>query len=101
MVFSAGCHAGYNLLDDDGIPGLTQGLDWPEAMAKQRATLIGGTGYQYGDTDFLAYSAKLYALLAEQLRSGTGAVPLGQALVNAKQNYLAGVRTSRESTRRH
>ena len=90
LVISAGCHAGYNLLDADSVPGLTQGLpDWPEAMAKQRATLIAGTGYQYADTDFLAYSAKLYSLLASQLRSGTGAVPLGQALVNAKQDYLA------------
>ena len=92
LVISAGCHAGYNLLDADGVPGLTQGRpDWPEAMAKQRATLIAGTGYQYADTDFLAYSAKLYSLLASQLRSGTGAVPLGQALVNAKQDYLAGL----------
>ena len=91
LVISAGCHAGYNLLDADGVPGLTQGLDWPEAMARQRATLIAGTGYQYADTDFLAYSAKLYSLLATQLRNGTGAVPLGQALVNAKQDYLAGV----------
>ncbi len=91
LVISAGCHAGYNLLDADGVPGLTQGLDWPEAMAKQRATFISGTGYQYADTDFLAYSAKLYALLASQLRNGSGPVSLGQALVNAKQDYLAGV----------
>jgi hypothetical protein len=92
LVISAGCHAGYNLLEADAVPGLTQGLpDWPQAMAKQRATLIAGTGYQYADTDFLAYSAKLYSLLASQLRQGIGAVPLGQALVNAKQDYLAGV----------
>ncbi len=91
LVISAGCHSGYNLLDADGVPGLTNGLDWPEAMARQRATFIGGTGYQYADTDFLAYSAKLYALLASQLRSGSGAVPLGKALVDAKQDYLAGV----------
>ncbi len=92
LVISAGCHAGYNLFDADAVPGLTQGVaDWPEAMARQRATLIAGTGYQYADTDFLAYSAKLYALLASQLRQGTGAVPLGEALVNAKQDYLASV----------
>ena len=91
LVISAGCHAGYNLLDADGIPGVTLGLDWPEEMAKQGATFIGGTGYQYADTDFLAYSAKLYALLATQLRGGTGAVPIGPALVNAKQTYLADV----------
>ncbi|MEP7202423.1 MAG: Ig-like domain-containing protein [Ilumatobacteraceae bacterium] len=91
LVISAGCHAGFNLVDSDGVPGLSDGLDWPEAMARQRATFISGTGYQYADTDFLAYSAKLYALLATELRNGTGAVPLGQALVNAKQAYLAGV----------
>ena len=91
LVISAGRHAGYNLLDADGIPDVTLGLDWPEEMAKQGATFIGGTGYQYADTDFLAYSAKLYALLATQLRGGTGAVPIGPALVSAKQTYLAGV----------
>ncbi len=93
LVISAGCHSGYNLLDADGVPGLTLGLDWAEEMAKQRATFVGGTGYQYADTDFLAYSAKLYTLLAGQLRSGSGAVALGQALVNAKQAYLAGIST--------
>ncbi|MEA3184216.1 MAG: hypothetical protein QOJ74_693, partial [Ilumatobacteraceae bacterium] len=91
LVISAGCHAGYNLIDGDGVPGVTLGLDWAEEMAKQRATFIGGTGYQYADTDFLAYSAKLYTLLASELRKGSGPVALGPALVNAKQSYLAGV----------
>jgi hypothetical protein len=91
LVFSAGCHSGYNLLDSDGVPNLTLGLDWAEAMAKQGATFIGGTGYQYADTDFLAYSAKIYALLSDQLRSGSGAVSVGQALVKAKQAYLASI----------
>jgi len=95
LVFSAGCHSGYSLTDTDGIPGLTQGLDWTQAMAQQGATLIAGTGYQYADTDFLAYSAKLYAQFAEQLRAGTAGTPvqIGQALVQAKQDYLAGVGT--------
>ena len=39
----------------------------------------------------MAYSAKLYTLLANQLRSGSGPVAIGPALVNAKQAYLAGV----------
>ena len=38
------------------------------------ATLIAGTGYQYGDTDFLEYSERLYADFAHQLRLGTGPV---------------------------
>ena len=33
-------------------------------MAQQKALLIGGTGYQYGDTDFLEYSERLYLDIA-------------------------------------
>ena len=90
LIFSAGCHSGYTVVDADGVPGVTVGLDWTEAFAKQGATLIAGTGYQYGDTDFLEYSEKLYADFARQLRIGTGAVPVGRALLQAKQNYLNG-----------
>ena len=31
---------------------------------------VAGTGYQYGDTDFLEYSERLYADFAQQLRTG-------------------------------
>ncbi len=88
LIFSAGCHSGYTIVDEDGVPGVTDGLDWTEAFAKKGATLIAGTGYQYGDTDFLEYSERLYAEFAHQLRLGTGAVPVGQALAQAKQKYL-------------
>ena len=54
LVFSAGCHSGYNLVDGDGVPGLTLGLDWAQEMAQQKAILVAGTGYQYADTNFLA-----------------------------------------------
>ena len=90
LIFSAGCHSGYTVVDADGVPGVTVGLDWTEAFAKQGATLIAGTGYQYGDTDFLEYSEKLYADFARQLRVGSAPVPIGQALLQAKQNYLNG-----------
>ncbi|MDT4922332.1 MAG: large repetitive protein [Pseudonocardiales bacterium] len=90
VVFSAGCHSGYNIVDTDGIPGVTVGLDWTQAFAQKGATLIAGTGYQYGDTDFVKYSVQLYADFAHQLRLGQGAVPVGSALVQAKQQYLAG-----------
>ena len=63
IVFSAGCHSGYNIVDSDAVPGVTQTLDWAEAFAQKQATLIAGTGYQYGDTNFLAYSEQLYAEL--------------------------------------
>ncbi len=89
LVFSAGCHAGYNIVDDDIVEGLTLPLDWTQAFAQKGATLIAGTGYQYGDTDFIEYSERLYLLFARQLRTGNGAVSVGEALVKAKQHYLS------------
>ncbi|MSZ76269.1 MAG: hypothetical protein F2667_04080, partial [Actinobacteria bacterium] len=89
LVISAGCHSGYNIVDGEGVRGLTLGLDWAQLMAQQGATLVAGTGYQYGDTDFVEYSERLYADFAAQLRVGTGPVPLGEALLRAKQDYLA------------
>ncbi len=89
IVFSAGCHSGYNIVDTDAIPGVTQTLDWTQAFAQKQATLIAGTGYQYGDTDFIEYSERLYRNFARQLLPGTGPVPIGEALVKAKLEYLA------------
>jgi YVTN family beta-propeller protein len=89
IVFSAGCHAGYNLVDSDAIPGVTLPLDWAQVFARKKATLIAGTGYQYGDTDFIEYSDQIYLNFARELRAGTGAVAVGAALVAAKLDYLA------------
>jgi hypothetical protein len=61
-----------------------------EAFARKRATLVAGTGYQYGDTDFLEYSERLYLEFRQGSARRHGAVPVGQALVDAKQQYLAG-----------
>ena len=89
IIFSAGCHSGYNIVDADGIPYVTLEPDWAQAFAQRGATLIAGTGYQYGDTDFLKYSERLYLAFSQQLRTGSGAVPVGKALVAAKQAYLS------------
>jgi len=89
IVFSPGCHSGYNIVDSDSLAGVTQPLDWVQAFAAKGASVIAGTGYQYGDTDFLAYSLRLYADFAHQLRVGSGPVGLGKALLAAKQQYLA------------
>jgi YVTN family beta-propeller protein len=88
LVFSAGCHSGYNIVNGDAVPNVTLTLDWPEEFAQKQATLIGGTGYQYGDTDFIAYSEQIYASFAHLLRQGSGPVPIGEALLQAKQDYL-------------
>ncbi|HLI50367.1 MAG TPA: right-handed parallel beta-helix repeat-containing protein, partial [Thermomicrobiaceae bacterium] len=91
IIISAGCHSGYNTVNSDGIPTVTWEPDWPEAFAEKQATLIAGTGYQYGDTDLTKYSDLLYVDFAKELAGGTAGTPvtLGQALVNAKQYYLA------------
>ena len=97
LVLSAGCHSGYNIVD-----GAAAGVDQPstgrQRMAQQHAVLIGGTGYQYGDTDFLEYSERLYLDIARRLHEGPGrpATRAGrrrQALALAKQDYLAGLGT--------
>ena len=91
IVISAGCHAGYNLVDDDALAGVALPLDWAQAVAQKRAVLVAGTGYQYGDTEFLEYSERLYRDFTEELRAGPAgsAVSLGEALMNAKRTYLA------------
>ncbi len=89
LVFSAGCHAGYNIVNPHGIPGVSAEPDWAQAFARKQATLIAGTGYQYGDTDFIEYSERLYLEFSRQLRTGSGPVSIGKALVAAKQQYLA------------
>jgi hypothetical protein len=91
IVFSAGCHSGYNLVDGDAITGVTLPLDWAQAFAQKRSILIAGTGYQYGDTDFLEYSERLYRDFARELRAGLAGtrISVGEALVRAKHAYLA------------
>jgi hypothetical protein len=95
IVFSAGCHSGYNIVNAHAIPNITQPVDWAEAFAQKGATLIAGTGYQYGDTDFEMYSEQIYAGFAAQLLQGSGPVSVGQALLLAKKAYLASTPTLR------
>jgi hypothetical protein len=91
IVFSAGCHSGYNIVDGDVVPGTEVPSDWAQVFASKGATLIAGTGYQYGDTDFIYYSERLYLQFARELRYGAigDPVSVGEALVRAKQYYLS------------
>ena len=88
IVFSAGCHSGYNTVDRHAINGITRQPDWAQAFSRLGAILIAGTGYQYGDTEFVEYGERLYLEFARQLRTGTGPVSIGEALVRAKRKYL-------------
>ena len=97
LVLSVGCHSGYNIDGADGVPGVTDDLAWPQAFSEAGATLIAGTGYQYGDTNYVAYSDQVDVDIAQQLDYGPGRVggpasvpvDVGTALLAAKQQYLA------------
>ena len=78
IIFSAGCHSGYSIVNSAAVPFVTREPDWAQAFAKKGATLIAGTGYQYGDTDFIEYSERLYLEFAKHLRYGAGPVVAGK-----------------------
>ena len=89
IVPSIGCHSGYNIVDGQAIPGVTRPLDWPQVFARKQATAILGTGYQYGDTDFIEYSERIYTGIPTS-SSGTtyGAVATRQRTRRSKLQYL-------------
>jgi hypothetical protein len=89
FILSPGCHSGFSTVDGDAIPIVTEQPDWAQAFSRKGAVLISGTGYQYGDTDFIEYTERLQLEIVRSLRSGTGPVSIGRAMVEAKNRYLA------------
>ena len=88
IIFSAGCHSGYNIVNAHGTPA-TYEPDWAAVSARLGITLIAGTGYQYADTDLNKYSEWLYTEFSHQLRSNAAtAIPIGEALRQAKLEYM-------------
>ncbi len=89
VVLGAGCHAGYTVDPADATP-VTNPLSWPQAMTEAGATLIAGTGYQYGDSNYVADSDQVYVDVAQQLyQTGGNPVGVGTALLDAESQYLA------------
>ena len=43
IIFSAGCHSGYNIVNEHGLPRVTIEPDWAQAFSSKGATLIAGT----------------------------------------------------------
>jgi hypothetical protein len=84
LVFSTGCHAGYNLVDPDGIAGVTQTAEPAIQMCTkgQGAQVIRSIGDHVID---------LAERVVESLiSSGLNRTGLGcQALVKSKLAYLA------------
>jgi len=90
LVLALGCHGGYSINGDDQLSNISPDPDWARLfLRKGAAGYISATGYAYGDTELKEYGERLFLLVAEQLRTGNGPVPVGQALVKAKQQYLA------------
>ena len=89
IVFALGCHSGFSL-PPSGITSSSPVPDWSEAFARRGATYVAATGYAYGDTELAEYGERLMINLSKALRTGTGPVAVGSALVDAKIAYLAG-----------
>ncbi|MGH9919561.1 MAG: hypothetical protein ACRD6W_11945, partial [Nitrososphaerales archaeon] len=91
LVLSAGCHSGYSVDPAESTSGST--VAWPEAFTQAGDTLIAGSGYQYSDANYVAYSDQLYTLLAKELdyKQTTGGVKVGTALLHTEWAYLAGL----------
>ncbi|MGB7876366.1 MAG: PxKF domain-containing protein, partial [Anaerolineales bacterium] len=95
LFFALGCHGGYtipssDLLVGDLFEGASPDPDWAKAFLRMGAAgYISATGYAYGDTELTEYGERLFLLMVQQLRTGEGPVSVGQAIVKAKQQYLA------------
>jgi CSLREA domain-containing protein len=90
IIMVLGCHSGYSIPNSDLLAGASPNPDWAKAfLRKGAAGYVAATGYAYGDTVLTEYGERLFVELAQQLRAGSGPISLGQALVAAKQQYLA------------
>ncbi len=97
IVFSIGCHAGYNLPDgsvasglDPATLGFDPAMDFAQAMAIQRAIYVASTGFGLGDDEGIGGTEALMVEFAELLLSTNAAegIAAGDALVAAKHVYL-------------
>ena len=85
LVFSMGCHSG--LAVSDAVVGASAASDdLPAAITARGAVYVASTGYGYGDQVSIGLQERLMTLFAGEL---DGAVSLGDALRNAKQEYFA------------
>jgi alpha-tubulin suppressor-like RCC1 family protein len=93
ILMSVGCHSGYNIPGEDSIAGQSEEPDWAQTLNRKGITGIIGTGYQYGDTELIDYSERLYLNMVQQMRlqppNGLSGMPLGMAFQQAKKLYLS------------
>jgi CSLREA domain-containing protein len=89
VVFALGCHSGFSI-PPSGLTSSSPTPDWAEAFARRGTTYVAASGYAYGDTELAEYGERLMINLTKALRTGTGPVAVGTALVDAKIAYLSG-----------
>ncbi|MEZ4728173.1 MAG: pre-peptidase C-terminal domain-containing protein [Caldilineaceae bacterium] len=81
LIYTPGCHAGLNVPPTDG-----RAVDLVQAFAAKGANYIGHTGYGWGHIYDVGWSEKLLQHYTQRLLKGQQA-GMGQALVDAKQDY--------------
>jgi hypothetical protein len=87
ILFTVGCHGGFNIPNGTTVAGSGPFLDWPELYAtKQVAAYIGNTGFGYGDSASIALSERLYALYAKNIKLYTS---IGEAWAATLAQYAA------------
>ncbi len=88
VQWSVGCHSGYSVPDAHSADATTA-LDFAQAFGLYPTNaFIGNTGYGLGDTTEIGYSEKLLYYFAQELGSRAN-MPVGEALLNAKQRYVS------------
>ena len=88
ILFTMGCHAGYNVAGLV-VPASLDG-DWPQTFAAQQAVYVANTTYGLGDTAAVAYSEQVMANFAHYLN---GTMTVGEAYANAISDYFGGLGT--------
>ena len=84
LILSMGCHSGL-AVSDATVGGGPAADDLAAALTARGAAYVASTGYGYGDQVSVGLQERLMTLFAGQL---DGAVSLGDALRNAKQQYF-------------
>ncbi len=89
VVFTMGCHAGFNAPDNQvaaAIDDFDPALDFPQAAARQHAIWIASTGFGIGDDEGIAGTEEIMGVFADNLvNSGLTA---GEAMTKSLQDYI-------------
>jgi CSLREA domain-containing protein len=90
VILALGCHGGFTIPGNDLLRDVSPDPDWAKAFLRRKAAgFVAASGYAYGSTTTIEWGERIFVDLSRQLRTGNDPVPLGKALVRAKQAYLA------------